>query len=63
MCIRDSYWGRSIEQTNIRRKFGLNIIALIKSDHTNVELRPDTVLGEGDIIAVSYTHLDVYKRQ
>ena len=46
------YWGRSIEQTNIRKKFGLNIIALVKRDHTSVEFQPDTVLSEGDIMVV-----------
>lgn len=49
-------WNKTIEETNIRKKFGLNIIAAIKPDHTNVELTPDTLLGKGDVIVVIGKH-------
>lgn len=42
-------YGKTLNELNFRKKFGLNVIAIISVDHTDVELTPDTSLAEGDV--------------
>ena len=44
--------GRSIEQLDVRRTHGINIIAIERAHQTNVEFSPQYVFQEGDIVAV-----------
>lgn len=43
---------RTIETLNIRKKFGLNIIAIKQEDHLIIDFRPDRTLHAGDSITV-----------
>ena len=36
----------------MRRKYRLNIIAIVSGDHTEIEVMPDYRLKQGDIIVV-----------
>ena len=44
--------GRSVEETEIRQKYKLNIIAIENGRDTNIEVTPDYRLKADDIIVV-----------
>ena len=50
--VPDSLVGRSIEETKIRQRYKLNIIAIESGDETFIEIMPDYRLKSGDIIVV-----------
>lgn len=50
--VPDSLIGRSIEETKIRQRYKLNIIAIESGDETYIEIMPDYRLKSGDIIVV-----------
>ena len=64
MCIRDSI-------CTLQKKAALNVVdayRIMKTNGPRGRSASDVVLAKGlfispDIVAVSYTHLDVYKRQ
>ena len=45
--------GKTVEQIQLRRKYGLNIIAIESGSETTIEVQPDYQLKDGDIIVVS----------
>lgn len=44
--------GQTVAQSNLRGRYGLNIIAIIAGKDISIEITPDRVLREGDIIVV-----------
>ena len=60
MCIRDSNKG---DDRIVSRKGLLHIAADIALGHALEKSDVLLIRGEGCLMAVSYTHLDVYKRQ
>ena len=44
--------GKTVEQIQLRRKYGLNIIAIESGSETTIEVQPDYQLKDGDIIVV-----------
>ena len=65
MCIRDSsnieiseiritqkLVGRSVQEADLRRKFGLNIIAIERGEQTMTDINPAHVFAVDDIIVV-----------
>lgn len=44
--------GKTVEQIQLRRKYGLNIIAIESGRETTIEVQPDYQLKDGDIIVV-----------
>jgi len=44
--------GQTVAELNLRRQFGLNIIAVEQNDALTADVYPDMVLQEGDTIAV-----------
>ena len=44
--------GTSVRDFNIRRRYGLNIIALERGGRTEIEISPDEKFAEGDIVTV-----------
>lgn len=44
--------GKTVEQIQLRRKYGLNIIAIESGSETIIEVQPDYQLKDGDIIVV-----------
>ncbi len=44
--------GKTVLELNLRRQFGLNIIAVEQNDRLTADVRPDMVLQDGDTIAV-----------
>jgi trk system potassium uptake protein TrkA len=52
MKLTDKMAGQTIEQANIRKKFSLNIIALEHNNKTSIEVNPNTMLEENDLIVV-----------
>ena len=44
--------GKTVEQIQLRRKYGLNIIAIESGSETTIEVLPDYQLKDGDIIVV-----------
>src|SRR5699024_7666939 len=55
--------GRSIEELGIRRKYGLNIIAIENNSCTNLEVMPDYQFREGDVMVAigKIDHLDGFE--
>ena len=50
--VSDSLVGKTIREINIRKKYGLNIIAVEHDQNTIIELSPDYKLQSEDIIVV-----------
>ena len=50
--VPESLLGSTVEETQMRRKYRLNIIAIVSGDHTEIEVMPDYRLKQGDIIVV-----------
>ena len=44
--------GKTVEQIQLRQKYGLNIIAIESGSETTIEVQPDYQLKDGDIIVV-----------
>ena len=44
--------GKTVEQIQLRRKYGLNIIAIESGSETTIEVQPDYQIKDGDIIVV-----------
>lgn len=44
--------GRSVQEVNIRQQYGLNIIAIERERVTDIEVSPQYLFNEGDIIVV-----------
>lgn len=53
--------GKSILESNIREKYGINIIALVHGNVTDIEFSPNYVFGYGDVIGVIGTSENVHK--
>ena len=50
--LPDSLAGRSVEQSQLRRRYKLNMIAIERDGQTNIEIAPDDILQKGDVIVV-----------
>ena len=50
--VSNKLQGRTLYDLDFRKKYKLNVIAIIKGDETIVEFLPDTILEEGDMVVV-----------
>ena len=71
IAVPSSWLNKSILKVNVRSKYGIRILAtkqgnniypLPKPEHVFTDSESLMILGKNED-AVSYTHLDVYKRQ
>ena len=53
MHVSASYDGRSVVDANLRKRFGVNIIAIVHDGVVNGQITPETVLREGDSIVLA----------
>ena len=52
LTVPPSMIGMSVQETNIRQRYGLNIIAIEREHSTDIEVLPSYRLARGDIIVV-----------
>ena len=52
ISVPESMLGASVIELNIRKKYGLNIIAVQNVNETNIEIAPDYRFQEGDVLVV-----------
>ena len=52
ISVPESMLGASVIELNIRKKYGLNIIAVQNGLETNIEIAPDYRFREGDVLVV-----------
>lgn len=52
IMLTDVFAGQTVAQANLRRYFGLNIIAMEKGKTTTIDVLPDYQFEEGDIVVV-----------
>ena len=52
ISVPESMLGASVMELNIRKKYGLNIIAVQNGLETNIEIAPDYRFREGDVLVV-----------
>ena len=52
ISVPESMLGASVMELNIRKKYGLNIIAVQNGHETNIEIAPDDRFREGDVLVV-----------
>ena len=52
ISVPESMLGASVMELNIRKKYGLNIIAVQNGHETNIEIAPDYRFQEGDVLVV-----------
>jgi trk system potassium uptake protein TrkA len=51
--------GQSVMQANLRKRFGLNIIALVHDNRTTTDITPELILNENDVIVVVGNEEDI----
>ena len=61
--LPDSLAGRSVEQSQLRRRYKLNMIAIESDGQTNIEIAPDDILQKGAVIVVigKVNNIDAYE--
>ena len=52
ISVPEAMLGASVIELNIRKKYGLNIIAVQNGRETNIEIAPDYRFREGDVLVV-----------
>ena len=52
ISVPETMLGASVIELNIRKKYGLNIIAVQNGHETNIEIAPDYRFREGDVLVV-----------
>lgn len=52
VMVGENMVGHSVQEYNIRKKYGLNIIAIEQGDNTEIEIAPDYRFSPQDIIVV-----------
>lgn len=52
VMVGENMVGHSVQEYNIRKKYGLNIIAIEQGDNTEIEISPDYRFASRDIIVV-----------
>lgn len=57
----DNWIGKTIGQIDIRKKFGINIMAIKQDGKINLTIHPDTVLEEGETMLVLGEYKDIQK--
>lgn len=53
MVVPDKFIGKSVEDINLRKHFGLNIIAIENNDNVNDIITPDYIFKQNDILFLS----------
>ena len=53
MVVPDKFIGKSVEDINLRKHFGLNIIAIENNDNVNDIITPDYKFKQNDILFLS----------
>ena len=48
----NEWLGKSLSQLSLRRKFGMNVIAIKNQDKLDAEPKPETVIQDGDVLLV-----------
>ncbi len=52
LAIPENWWGKTIVQLDIRRKFGINILGIRENGKLNLNVAPDTMLQSNESILV-----------
>lgn len=53
MVVPDKFIGKSVADINLRKHFGLNIIAIENNDNVNDIITPDYIFKQNDILFLS----------
>ena len=54
--VKDEWWGKNLIELNLRKKYGLNIVAIKKGEKVNVNINPEQVLdAETTLIVIANT--------
>jgi len=61
-CL-DSWVDMSLDELNIRSKYGINVMAIIKNDHINVSPSAQDKLSAGDVLIVIGSEKDLSRIQ
>ena len=61
VIIPEGWLGKTVAQIDIRKKFGINIMAIKKNEKMSLTILPDTVLNEGETLLVLGEYKNVQK--
>ena len=61
VIIPEEWLGKTVAQIDIRKKFGINIMAIKKNEKMSLTILPDTVLNEGETLLVLGEYKNVQK--
>lgn len=61
LALTEKLDGLTILDADLRKRFHLNIIAIVRDNNTIVELTPDFVMHTGDLIAIVGTKVNITK--
>lgn len=48
----EKWWGKTLSELRLRNKFGINVMAIKRSDQVNISPGPNDLIEEGDILVV-----------
>lgn len=61
ITVPKSWVGKTIVQLDVRRKHRVNVLGIRKNNHLDMEVNPDTILGESDSLMVLGKYADMQK--
>lgn len=61
VIIPEEWLGKTVAQIDIRKKFGINIMAIKKNEKMSLIILPDTVLNEGETLLVLGEYKNIQK--
>lgn len=61
VIIPEEWLGKTVAQIDIRKKFGINIMAIKKNEKMSLTILPDTVLNEGETLLVLGEYKNIQK--
>ncbi len=61
VCVPEKWKGKTIGNIDIRKKYGINIMAIKKNEKLSLSVTPDTELGDNISLLVVGKHEDIQK--
>ncbi|MDU7504776.1 MAG: TrkA family potassium uptake protein [Clostridia bacterium] len=62
LAVPEAWLGQTVDQLNLRKKYGLNILGIRYDGHLNMDIRPQTILDKGASVLVLGPETVIRKR-
>ena len=62
LAVPEAWLGQTVDQLDLRKKYGLNILGIRYDGHLNMDIRPQTILDKGASVLVLGPETVIRKR-